>query len=110
MKKPDKKALKSAGLIASFDKPLIFRADRELMEKYKLDIRDMESGTVANICGLNNAGIVIIKGKNLRCCLYNKSSKKATDVLLRQIPLFCTLLAEAMRNDIFRKAANTQKE
>ncbi|MBR3428471.1 MAG: hypothetical protein IKG87_00080 [Clostridia bacterium] len=63
MKKPDKKALKSAGLIASFDKPLIFRADRELMEKYKLDIRDMESGTVANICGLNNAGIVIIKGK-----------------------------------------------
>ena len=56
------------------------------------------------------ACVNVCAGKNLRCCLYNKSSKKATDVLLRQIPLFCTLLAEVMKNDIFRKAANTQKE
>ena len=62
--------------IASFDKPLIFRADRELMEKYKLDIRDMESGAVANICGLNNAGIVIIKGKIYDAVCIIKVAKK----------------------------------
>ena len=62
--------------IASFDKPLIFRADRELMEKYKLDIRDMESGDVANICGLNNAGIVISKGKIYDAVCIIKVAKK----------------------------------
>ena len=52
----------SASTIASFDKPLIFKADCELMEKYKVDIRDMESGAIANICKLNSTEIVIIKG------------------------------------------------
>ena len=32
------------------------------MEKYKVDIRDMESGAIANVCKLNNTEIVIIKG------------------------------------------------
>ena len=52
----------ASSTIASFDKPLIFRADCELMEKYKVDIRDMESGAIANICRQNNTEIVIIKG------------------------------------------------
>ena len=52
----------ASSTIASFDKPLIFRADCELMEKYKVDIRDMESGAIANICRLNHTEIVIIKG------------------------------------------------
>ena len=52
----------ASSTIASFDKPLIFRADCELMGKYKVDIRDMESGAIANICRLNHTEIVIIKG------------------------------------------------
>ena len=32
------------------------------MEQYKADIRDVESGAIANICKLNNTEIVIIKG------------------------------------------------
>jgi hypothetical protein len=47
---------------------------------------------------------------NHRCCLYNEGSKKATDVLLRPIPLFCKLIAEVMINGFFRKIADTQKE
>ena len=52
----------AASTIAFFDKPLIFRADCELMEKHKVDIRDMESGAITNICRLNHTEIVIIKG------------------------------------------------
>ncbi len=48
--------------IASFDKPLIYKTDCELMEKNKIDIRDMESGAIANICKLNKIELVIIKG------------------------------------------------
>ena len=42
--------------------------------------------------------------------LYKRSSKKATGDLLRPYPLFYTLIAEVMRNDLFRKTTDTQKE
>ena len=40
-------------------------------------------------------------------CLYNRSSKKATDDLLRYYPLICTLLVEVIKNDFFRKITDT---
>ena len=52
----------AASTIASFDQPLIYKPDCELMEEYHVDVRDMESGAIANICRLNNKDLVIIKG------------------------------------------------
>ena len=48
--------------ICSFDKPLIYKEDCKIMVEHNVDIRDMESGAIANICKLNNVEIVIIKG------------------------------------------------
>ena len=48
--------------IASFDKPLIYKEDSKLMSKNNIDIRDMESAAIANICKFNNVEIIIIKG------------------------------------------------
>ena len=42
--------------------------------------------------------------------LYNRSSQKATEDLLRQDLLFCTMIAEVIRNDLFGKTTDTQKE
>lgn len=54
--------MSETSIIASFDKPLIYKEDCELMIKNKVDIRDMESGAIANICKLNKIELVIIKG------------------------------------------------
>ena len=48
--------------IASFDKPLIYKSDSQLMIKNKVDIRDMEAASVANVCKLNNIELIVIKG------------------------------------------------
>ena len=48
--------------ICSLDKPLIYKEDCKIMLDYNVDIRDMESGAVANICKLNNVEVIIIKG------------------------------------------------
>ena len=48
--------------ICSLDKPLIYKEDCKIMADHNVDIRDMESGAVANICKLNNVEIIIIKG------------------------------------------------
>ncbi len=66
--------------------------------------------TVITVADVQVKGVTMISKANLLCRLYNKSSKNATSVLLRQIPLFCTLIAEVMRNDFFRKTTDTQKE
>lgn len=48
--------------IASFDTPLIFKEDCDLMEQFNVDIRDMEAAAIANVCKRNNTEFVIIKG------------------------------------------------
>lgn len=57
-----KYSIKELSTICSFDKPLIYKDDCELMLSNNVDIRDMESGAVANICNLNNVEFIIIKG------------------------------------------------
>lgn len=53
---------KQSATICSLDKPLIYKEDCKIMLDHNVDIRDMESGAIANICKLNDVEIIIIKG------------------------------------------------
>lgn len=54
--------VRGSATIASRDKPLIFKEDCELMRKNNVDIVDMESAAIAEVCKLNDTELVIIKG------------------------------------------------
>lgn len=76
----------ASGTIASFDKPLIFKTDCELMKEHNVDIRDMESGAVANICRMNGTELVIIKGITDFPGRYDADDERQVTVYRENVP------------------------